>query len=391
MRGDTLPVVMRILAFIVVALFLALGTWYLTRSDPIEVEVEAASLGDVEASVANTRAGTVRACRRARLSPALGGQIARLAVDEGDSVRAGDLLLELWNEDIKARLELAVREAGAAQARAEAVCVDAERAQRESRRIVRLHRQKAVSEEDADNAVLKARARRAECDAAQATAQVEQSRIRVTEAELTKTRLVAPFSGVVAEVTGEVNEYVTPSPPGIPTPPAIDLIDNTCFYVQAPVDEVDVARVQAGMPVWISLDAFGSQRFAGRVERIAPYVLDLAKQARTVDLDVIFLDDDVLDSLLAGYSADVEVVLEVRKGVLRIPTPAVSEDGRVFVLDGEQGVLGRRAVETGLSNWVYTEVLSGLEPGDLVVTSPGQEGVEDGARARPQTGYSDGR
>ena len=62
-----------------------------------------------------------------------------------------------------------------------------------------------------------------------ATAAVSEARVGVTEATLEKTRLIAPFDGVVAEINGELNEYVTPSPIGIPTPPAIDLIDNQLF------------------------------------------------------------------------------------------------------------------------------------------------------------------
>ena len=60
--------------------------------------------------------------------------------------------------------------------------------------------------------------------------------------------LTAPFDGVVAEVNAELGEYVTPSPPGIPTPPAVDLIDDRCLYVTAPIDEVDAPEIRTGMP-----------------------------------------------------------------------------------------------------------------------------------------------
>ena len=76
-------------------------TWHYTRSDPIEVVVKPVARGMVESTVANTRAGTVKACRRAKLSPSIGGQIARLPIREGDRVKAGDLLLELWNKLLK--------------------------------------------------------------------------------------------------------------------------------------------------------------------------------------------------------------------------------------------------------------------------------------------------
>ena len=72
----------------------------------------------------------------------------------------------------------------------------------------------------------------------------------------------APFAGTVAKIVGEVGEYSTPSPPGVPTPPAIDLIDDTCLYVRAPMDEVDAPQDHAGQPVRISFDALPKQSFA---------------------------------------------------------------------------------------------------------------------------------
>jgi HlyD family secretion protein len=76
---------------------------YLSRPDVIAVVVEPAQIGVVQKTVANTRAGTLMAARRARLSPSVGGQIASLTVSEGDRVKAGQVLLELWNDDLNAQ------------------------------------------------------------------------------------------------------------------------------------------------------------------------------------------------------------------------------------------------------------------------------------------------
>ena len=81
----------------------------------------------------------------------------------------------------------------------------------------------------------------------------------------------------------------------------------------------------------MTLDAFGERRFEGRVRRIADYVLDVEKQARTVDVEVEFVDPEDIEQLLAGYSADVEIILDVRKDTLRIPTEAVIDGDRVYV------------------------------------------------------------
>jgi HlyD family secretion protein len=378
---------LRILLPILIVLGAAGGlVWYYTRPEPVAVILEPVESGRVEATVANTRAGTVKACRRARVSPATGGQVAKLSVREGDRVKAGQPLLELWNVDLDAQLQLAQSEATASRARADEACVQADMADREAKRQLRLKNKRLVSEDVIDRAVSDAAARAAACRAAKAAAQVSEARIAVVRAELERTILRAPFDGVIAEVNAKVGEFVTPSPLGIPTPPAVDLIDDRCPYVEAPIDEVDSHAIRRGMPARIALDAFPGRRFEGRVVRIAPYVLDVEKQARTVSVDVDFVDPDNGVILLAGYSADVEIVLEVHDKVLRVPTEAVLEDNRVLVYDPDTKRLVERHIEVGLSNWEFTEVRSGLQRGERVVVSVGREGVKAGARAKPEKG-----
>jgi HlyD family secretion protein len=363
-----------------------IAAWlYLREPQPVAVKVQAAGLGVVEETVSNTRAGTVEACRRARLAPSVGGQIATLAVREGQRVKQGDLLLELWNRDLDAHVSLAEREAEAGEAKARAACLNADNAEREASRQVKLSERKLTSDEALERAVTGAKSARADCEAAQATARVGTAKIGVAHAELAKTRLSAPFDGVVAVVSGEVNEFVTPSPPGIPTPPAVDLIDDSCFYVSAPIDEVDAGKVRLGAEARVTLDAFGKRVFPGKVRRIAPYVLDLEKQARTVEVEVVIADQPADAPLLAGYSADVEILVDRREGVLRIPTAAVRSEGGVLVLDQEAGLLREQAIETGLANWEQTEVTKGIAEGDLVVLSLDRTGVAAGAAARAET------
>ncbi|MBW2013450.1 MAG: biotin/lipoyl-binding protein, partial [Deltaproteobacteria bacterium] len=173
--------------FLVVA-SAAVAIWYFTRPDPVQVVVKSVDRGIVEQTVANTRAGTVKACRRAKLSPSIGGQIAKLPIREGDTVKNGDLLIEIWNQDLAAKVRLEVSEAEAARARARAACLNADVAQREANRIVNLRKTGATSEEKADKAVTEAKALRANCEAAKASALMSKARIGVAKATLARTR-----------------------------------------------------------------------------------------------------------------------------------------------------------------------------------------------------------
>ena len=203
----------------------------------------------------------------------------------------------------------------------------------------------------------------------------------MAEANLARTRLTAPFDGVIAEINGERFEFVTPSPLGVATPPVVDILDNTCFYVSAPIDEVDAADIKVGMPARISMDAFRDRHFSGRVRRIADYVLDIEKQARTVDVEVVFDAVPADTILLAGYSADIEVILDVRPDVVRVPTEAVMDGRRVLVFMPATGRIAAREVRLGLSNWDWSEVLEGVAPDELVVVNVDNPDLEDNALA----------
>jgi HlyD family secretion protein len=368
----------RILLGLLAIFLLSTGIWWAKRPKPVSVVLTEISQGRVESSIANTRAGTVEACMRTKLSATMGGRIELLAVKEGDKVQKGQLLMKLWNDDQQAQSTLAMAQVETARKRTTEACTVAANAERESERQTALFKQGFVSGSRDEQARADAQARRAGCDAAKADVLQTQARVNATRVEQNRTVLYAPFAGTVAKIVGEVGEYSTPSPPGVPTPPAIDLIDDTCLYVRAPMDEVDAPKISAGQTVRISFDALPKQSFPGKVKRVAPYVSAVEKQARTVDIEATLDADKSPPRLLVGYSADVEVVLAVRENVVRVPTSALQEGGRVLIA-GADGRLQERTVKTGLANWEFTEVLEGLATGDKVVTSLEREGVKPGA------------
>jgi HlyD family secretion protein len=368
----------RWLMLLLVIAGIAFLTWQKTRAKPVEVMVSPVTRGIVEKTVANTRAGTINACRRARLSPSIGGQIAVLPIHEGDLVEAGDLLLEIWNEDLSAQFAVAEQEAAVAKAQAEAACQSAQEADRQAKRAQTLLKNRVGSQEQTDMAVTEALSLRAKCNASRASVQMSLAHVSLARANLSRSRLIAPFSGIIAKIEGELNEYVTPSPVGVQTSPVVDLIENSCFYITAPIDEVDAAAVRVGMVTRVTLDAYRGREFAGKVRRIAPYVLDLAKQARTVDIEVDFVDRNDFSYLLAGYSADVEIILDVRTNTLKVPSEAVMDGSTVYVFSEKDSTISKRTFTAGLSNWAFTEVVSGLDEGIQVVINVDKPELKNG-------------
>ena len=343
------------------------------------VTVFRAAAGRVEESVSNSKAGTVKARRRATLSSEVGGRVRELPARKGKRVQQGDVLMRVADGDYRAQVALQASAVEAAQSGRTEACRTAEQLDRELARNQALSREKLVSAELLDQLQSRRDAAAASCSAAAARIRQAEASLEVARINLEKTVLRAPFDGVVADVTTEVGEWITPSPPGLPIPPVIVLLDDGGIYVSAPMDEVDVGRVRVGQAVRLTLDAYPGRSFAGTVTRVAPYVQDAQEQNRVFEIDAEFGDEAFARRVPPGTSADVEVILAGRDGVLRIPSSAILEGDRVLVL--RDGTLEGRKIGLGLKNWQFAEVRSGLAPGDAVVVSLDRADVREGARA----------
>ncbi|MGE5126886.1 MAG: efflux RND transporter periplasmic adaptor subunit [Betaproteobacteria bacterium] len=346
----------------------------------VPVRTVAVQSGRVEETVTNSRAGTVKARRRAKLAPETGGRVLSLPHRRGDRVRRGDVLLRVEDSLQRAQLSLAEDERKVALAQRDQACLAADRADRERTRTRGLAAQGIVSTDQIDGVDSQARTAEAACRAARATAERAGSAVTLARAQLRQTVLLAPFDGIVADTFIEEGEWTSPSPPALPIPPVLDLIDTRSIYISAPMDEVDSARIRKGQPARVSVDSHRGEHFAAHVVEVAPYVVDKLEQNRTVEIELELDDDAVARTLLPGTSADAEVVLSARDSVLRVPTSALLEGGKVLVL--ASGRLLERTLQLGIRNWDFTEVKSGLTAGDRVVVSLDRAEVKAGARAR---------
>ncbi len=369
-------------SLVVIAIAAVVGVWYWRAHDKtIAVRFAQIDRGTVERTVANTRAGTIKACHRSKLSMQRGGAVATLNVKKGDRVQQGDILLSLVNDEYQARVKQAEAQLASSRLAHDQACATAAQSKRDAARVENLATKKLLSEENRDESQTRALTSGKACGSAEAQENMAQASLQMEQALLNQTILRAPFAGIVAEINGEPGEYVTPSPPGVPTPPAVDLIDDSCLYVTAPIDEVDAAALRTGLPARVTLDAFRGRNFPAKVTRIAPYVQEFEKQARTVDVD-IQLDTVPSDvPLLVGYSADAEIVLETRANVLRVPVEAIQEGDVVLVPNAEQR-LEKRTIKTGISNWSFREVINGLSEGDRVLLSFDVPGAVAGAKVK---------
>jgi HlyD family secretion protein len=359
----------------VVALLLRLTV---LRPKLVPVTVQRVEMGRVEDTVVNSRAGTVQSRRRSEISPGIPGLVVEIPARKGTHVKKGDILIRLNDHEYKAQVELARRQLEAARAMADQARLEAEHAERQWKRTEGLAEQRVVSDTNIDLDRTRSLTTQAAVAAAQARIREAQASLDAANATLEKTVITAPFDGVVLDVTTEVGEWISPSPPGVPIPPVLDLIDPEALYISAPIDEADVARLRLGLPVRVTLDAFRGKSFKGKLTYISSFVETRLEQNRTLRVEAEFGETQLPANLLPGLSADVEVILDARENVMRIPTFALLENSRVLAV--EKGQLVEKKVTTGLHNWSFTEVLSGLAVGESVVVSLDRPEVKAGAR-----------
>ncbi len=367
-------------AVVLVAILAALLILRLTVLAPaaVPVTVFRVAAGRVEESVTNSKAGTVKSRRRATLSPEVGGRVAQLPARKGARVKTGDVLMRIADADFRAQVQVEESAVETARSARTEACRQAELAERDLARNRRLASENIVSAELLDQLQSRRDVAVASCQTAGSRIRQAEAGLAVARANLEKTVLRAPFDGIVADLTTELGEWITPSPPGLPIPPVIVLYDDGATYISAPMDEVDVARVRLGQPVRVTLDAYSGRSFSGKVTRVAPYVLDVQEQNRTFEIEAELDDGGFARTLLPGTSADVEVILNARDRVLRIPSYALLEGNRVLVV--QDGRLAARAVKTNLKNWQFAEITDGLAAGEAVAVSLDRAEVKEGAR-----------
>ncbi len=359
----------------IIGVVVALKIWVFSP-EAVVVNVVRVETGLVEETITNSRAGTVKARQRAHLSSEVGGRVVSVPYNKGDRVKEGDLLLQLNDDAEVSNLEMAQRELVVSEANRKRSCLEAGRAKREHARFQDLFQKELVSTDELDKVHSSAQTSAVACQAAFASVERARTRIKEAQAQLQKMALRAPFSGILADVKVEVGEWTTPAPPGVPIPAVIDLIDPTSIFISAPMDEVDSAKVHPDLVARVTLDPYPQQSFMGRVVRVAPYVKDIEEQNRTVEIEVELDNRDFATTLLAGTSADVEIILSKRDNVLRIPRSALFEGHKVWLVDQDQ--ITERIVQIGLKNWDYVEVQSGLSEGAAVVTSSDQADLQAG-------------
>jgi len=299
--------------------------------------------------------GVVEAGRKINITPENGGKVARILVEEGQSVQKGQLLAELDTASI--RLQLQQAEAGAAVAEA-----NAKNATRNKERMDRLVAEKAVSDTQYEQVKLAA-------EAAQAQAAQAQAAVDLTRHALDQAVMVAPWSGIIASKNAEVGDVINPMMGGMGAAGGVvTLVDYNRVKIVVEITQNDIARISRGQKAVIKA---GSAEATGAVT-----VVNLAADALSKKFQVEIMADNPGMVLRPGTFGSVIFEVNSHDNALAVNQKAVLSDAFVYVVENGKAV--KRPVVLGLKNTTMIEVIEGLKEGEQVIIE-GNYGLVEGS------------
>ncbi len=349
-----IPWLAALFAFLAIAIALAIA---LGGGRPVHARHSRPTLGVVEDLVTSNSVGSVEPVQTAVVAAEVAGRLLRIHVRQG-AVKAGDAVFEIDPADLRAERQVTARDIETARARVVQAGLQKKKVSEDLERL----RTVDVPRGDVERLERDLEIARQAEEVARLQIGSLDAQLGVLDHRLSKTRVAAPFAGTVVALHAEEGESVVPGK-------ALFTIHSAePFRIRAPIDEVDVGRLRVDMPVRVRFESLPERPFPGRVAEILPAAATDKKNNRTVDIRIAV--PDLPPNVLAGMSANIEVIVAARGNVLSLPTHLVHDDreGRgKFVFVAENGVARRRFVKVGLSNWELVEIAEGLSTEDVVL------------------------
>lgn len=358
------------------------STFFKTEAPPQVITTEV-MVADIEDAVLAT--GTIEASQEVSVGAQVSGQIKRLHVKLGESVKQGQLIAEIDSTTQNNQLRNAEAQVSLQNAQRQSRLATLRQAELAYERTRELYKMDAGSKADLDNA--EANLATAKADIAALDAQIRQSMISVDTARVNVgyTRIVAPIDGVVVAVLAEEGRTVNANQSA---PSIIKLAKLDKVQIKAQISEADVVRVTPGLPVYFTILGEPQRRYEATLRAIEPVPEAQQSDTKTTTSSTtstaiyyngLFDVDNPDGKLRVAMTAQVFVVLKQAKGALVIPATALGQRDRkagtfeVRVLEGEGKAekVVTRHIKTGLNNRVQVEVLEGLSEGDRVVVGDG--------------------
>jgi HlyD family secretion protein len=425
------------------------ANFYFRREKGVVVTVEPVKTRDLQAIV--SASGKIQAKRFVNMSAVQMGRVTKLAVEEGDRVKAGQFLLQIDPNALRGTVQrseaaVAAAESGLQQARVsiETAKANLTLAQDQAKRQRDLWKQGLTTKAELDEAESTLKVRETELAARQSEVANREQMIRQEVATLSTNRynldqvtLVAPFDGIVTRRNIEEGENVVVGTMNNAGTQLLTVADMSVIEAEVEVDETEIPTVRIGQTAKITIDALPGRTFTGKVTEIGNSPLQTTAQTQAgqqaTNFKVTVQIDGQIEEARPGFTCSAEITTATRHQVLTVPIQAMAVRELVYDRDGKivraprekkrrsrspepavsaaelpagqtrkesEGVFLLRdgaaefvPVKTGIAGDKYFEVLDGLKPGDQVVTGPfnSVRNLKDGDEARVEQPKKDGK
>jgi HlyD family secretion protein len=355
----------------------AVAAFFALRDRTRTIEVETATVQRLSPAGAQsllTATGYVVAQRQAAVASKGTGRLEQLNVEEGDRVKAGDIIARLEAKDVDASLNSARARVNQSQAELERARAGAKEARLTFDRVRQLLDAKLVSQADFDAAEAGDNSAKADVSAAEAAVRSAEADVKYAEVQVENTYIRAPFDGTVLTKDADVGEVVAPFASSSSSKGSVvTLADMSSLEVEADVSESNIQRVQPGQPCLIVLDALPADPYRGHVKKIVP-TADRAKATVKTKVGFDSLDTRVLPEMSAKVSflpANANNESISTQIVLSVPKTAITErSGHTVAYVVRQGVAYETPVTVGETYGGAVEIKSGLQVDEVVVLYP---------------------
>jgi HlyD family secretion protein len=382
-----------IIAVLVLLIFAFVGKkagWF-GKAVTVKVAVEYAEKRMITETI--TANGRIQPEKEVKITPDVSGEIVELNVKEGDYVEAGKLLLRIKPDVYISQRDRTIAALSSARARLAQVEAQFKQADLSFNRTKQLYEEQTISKSEYEQAEASYNVAKAEVDAAKFSITSAEASLKEANENLIKTSIYAPMSGTVSMLLVELGERVAGTNLMAGTE-ILRIADLTRMEAQVEVNENDIVRVSMGDTAIIEVDAYLDEKFKGVVTEIANSAKTTgvsADQVTNFDVKILILpesykhlEDNGNNAFRPGMSATVDIVTEVKKGILSVPIQSVTtridttktastaaeEEIRtlVFITDGEYALA--RDVKTGIQDNSYIEIINGIEDSSRVISAP---------------------
>jgi RND family efflux transporter MFP subunit len=370
-----------------VALVAAVSAFVWLRPKPTEVTTVVASAESTGPSLGNAvlnASGYVVARRVSTVSSKVTGKIAEIFVEEGMTVKEGQVLARLEPANSATQLIMSQRELEASRRNLAEIEVRLAEAERNLKRNEALVQQQLISQTALDASKAEVNALAARLAASQAQVKVSESSLAMRQIDFDDLQVRSPFAGVVISKNAQPGEMISPMSSGGFTRTGIaTVVDMDSREVEVDVNEAYINRVKPNQRVEATLDAYPDAPLAARVVNIVP-TADRTKATVRVRIGFDKLDPRILPDMgiKVRFLDDTPVQAENAAPRIRVPASAVQREGsEAYVWVVSDGRVERRAVTVGAESEGLVEVRAGVNDGDTLV-SPVVQGLEDGGKIK---------